>query len=120
MSRKDSKPAAPFDDDVAALFAQLGVGSQGAGYRDFSAARLQEPPAPVAPPAAAVQPLDEPAPAAPQPPAPAPAPAPKLSVVPMEPVRAPAQTSLERLFQRLAEGGGEGLTDSPLRRLRSR
>lgn len=125
MRRTKQSAATPFDDDVAGLFARLGV-DDGTGYRDFSA-RLAESPSP--PPRAA----DETGRAAPpvaarvqeaaRDLAPAPVVAPsRAAVVAIEPVReggGGARTSLERLFQRLSEGGTAAPEDSPLKRLRS-
>ena len=127
MRRTKQSAATPFDDDVAGLFARLGV-DDGAGYRDFSA-RLAESPSPPA------RTADATGRAAPSMPARvqeaardlAPAPVivpPRAAVVAIEPARegssrGGARTSLERLFQRLSEGGAAASEDSPLKRLRS-
>ncbi|KAF1686579.1 hypothetical protein B1992_06610 [Pseudoxanthomonas broegbernensis] len=129
MSRP--KPSAPSpaatacDDDVADLFARLGARVGDGGYHDFSA-RLEDAPIAAVPGPAAARPgpvVPAPVPAAAE--APRPVSAVPPGVVQAEPGRdaaaqGAAKSSLERLFQRLAEGGPASpeREESPLRRMR--
>ncbi|GEM_PF-384924 len=143
MSKSPSRPASASHDDIAGLFTRLGGGDS--GYRDFSDSHLIPSPAPAVPPplpavatpaataaapaeaVAVIETASVVAPAAAVAAAPAvAAPAAKASVVRIEPPKdvqgkPVAKTSLERLFQRLAEAAPPAAPgeDSPLKRFRA-